>query len=101
MSYLSFFWSMLSKFKYVIVLAAIVFVNVFADENSFINRRDRQAHIARMEHEIDSIKQVYQRDSCNLDLLLNSKQELERIARETYHMHRPDEDVFIIPSTKK
>lgn len=91
---------MLSKFKYVIVLAAILFVNIFADENSLMNRRDRKAHIARMEQEIDSIKLVYLRDSCNLELLINSKQELERIARETYHMHRPDEDVFIIPSAQ-
>ncbi len=98
MSKLTFVWNVIGRFKYLLVIGIVVLVVGFADENSCTRRKERQNHMREMRAEIDSLKKVHDEDSASLDLLVSSREEAERIGRETYFMHRSDEDVFIVPN---
>lgn len=81
--------------KYVITLFIIVLVVGFVDENSLWNRRGRTQEIAALREEIDELKAKYEEDTRRLNSL-GDYDCVERLAREKYLMHRPDEDVYII-----
>lgn len=87
-----------SYIKYVITLFVIVLMVGFVDENSLWNRRGRTSEIARLQTEIDALKAKYEEDTRRLNSL-NEYESVERLAREKYLMHRPDEDVYIIRFT--
>lgn len=81
--------------KYVVTLSVIVLVVGFLDENSLWNRRGRTEEIATLQAEIDALKVKYYEDTEKLNSM-NDYDCVERLAREKYLMHRPDEDVYII-----
>ena len=81
--------------KYFITLFIIVLVVGFVDDNSLWNRRGRTEEIARLQKEIDEYKTKYEEDTRKLNSL-DDYECMERLAREKYLMHRPDEDIYII-----
>lgn len=72
---------------------ALLFVD---DETSITRTRNYDAQIAQLHKDIKQAKdsaEFYRR--ARLDLQTNAE-DLERVAREKYHMQRPTEDVYII-----
>lgn len=78
-----------------IAVAYIVFV-LFFNENSYFKSMEYQAEIDRLEAEIKENNDTmlyYRRLNSSLS---SSREELERIVREEYHMQRPNEDVYVV-----
>ena len=100
MKSLSSIWQHLRRLKYVVVLAFIVLINGFLDENSFWNARLRRERIAVLQNELRLLRQKYEEDTRRYEML-SQRHELERVAREKYHMKRADEDIFVIYDAEK
>ena len=100
MKSLSMIWKHLRRLKYVVVLAFIVLINGFLDENSFWNARLRRERIAVLQNELRLLRQKYEEDTRRYEML-SQRHELERVAREKYHMKRADEDIFVIYDAEK
>ena len=92
MKSLSTIWKHLRRLKYVVVLAL--------DENSFWNARLRRERIAVLQNELRLLRQKYEEDTRRYEML-SQRHELERVAREKYHMKRADEDIFVIYDAEK
>lgn len=79
----------------VVVLITILFV-CFIDANSIWERHYRWENISNMKAEINELKESYEDNTRQLELLKTSPNRVEQIARERYYMTREDEDLFII-----
>ena len=89
-------WSAICRFKYWVVLAIIVLIVGFADDNSYWNRHKRQVVLSQLSEEIASYKAQYESDDKRLKELEENPIALEKLAREKYHMKRDNEDLFIV-----
>lgn len=63
--------------------------NFFAQQNVRAQINELKADKVFYQQEIKSIDYAY-------DRILEDREELERYAREEYHMHRSNEDVFVL-----
>ena len=63
--------------------------NFFAQQNVHTQIDELKADKIFYQQEIKSIDYAY-------DKMLEDREELERFAREEYHMHRSNEDVFVL-----
>ena len=79
--------------KYLIALIFFGVWMVFLDKNNLIKQFEYRSSIQVLKAE----KQFYttQMDSIRKQLWI-IENETERFARETYFMHRPDEEVFLV-----
>ncbi|MCR4921663.1 MAG: septum formation initiator family protein [Bacteroidaceae bacterium] len=89
-------WSAICRFKYGVVLAIIVLIVGFADDNSYWNRHKRQLVLSQLSEEIANYKAQYEDDDKRLKELDENPIALEKLAREKYHMKRDNEDLFIV-----
>jgi len=96
MSTLQRIYHVLGRLKYWVVIIGIILVNGFLDENSFYMRHKRLSEIDQLRNEIAMLKERYQRDDERLQELNTNPKVVESLAREKYHMKRPNEDVFVI-----
>lgn len=96
MSTLQRIYHVLGRLKYWVVIIGIILVNGFLDENSFYMRHKRLAEIDQLRNEIAMLKERYQQDDERLQELNTNPKAVETLAREKYHMKRPNEDVFVI-----
>ncbi len=82
--------------KYLITTILFLAWIVFFDENSIVyhqkQRRQLRELIEQKEYYINQIAS----DKQKLEDLKSGKEELEKFAREQYHMSKPDEEVFIV-----
>lgn len=82
--------------KYFITSVLFLAWLIFFDENSIIaHQKDKQRLkelIQQKEYYIERIAS----DNQKLEDLKSGKEELEKFAREQYHMSKPDEDIFIV-----
>jgi cell division protein FtsB len=87
----------LKPFKNIYVVVLIVFVvwMLFFDAHSFIFHRELNAEINELEYQKEHYKQEIERDSKAIKGL-STEEGIERMARETYYMKKPNEDIFII-----
>jgi len=81
--------------KYVIVLVLFIVWMGFFDENSFINQRELDNEIDKLENANEYYKNQIDEDQNIIDNL-NDPDSLEKYAREEYKMKRENEDIFII-----
>lgn len=88
-------WFRIISNKYILVLSVFIVWMLFLDSNSWLIHRE-------LNHEIDEIKanrayyiKQIKKDKQTLEELDDSI-EIERFARETYFMKRPNEDIYII-----
>ncbi len=81
--------------KYVIVLVLFAVWMGFFDENSFINQRELDEEIDKLENANEYYKKQIDADQNIIDNL-NDPDSLEKYAREEYKMKRENEDIFII-----
>lgn len=89
-------WSYLARHKYIItIVIGILLVGVF-DENSFRKYFVLKMRLSEVEEELKVFEDKYLQDSLKLSALDANHKGVERIARETYYMKRPNEDVFVL-----
>ena len=81
-----------------LVCAAVVLLLFFNDETSLTRSREYDARIAKLKREIKEATDsaAFYRESRHA--LLTNSEELEQVARESYNMQRPSEDVYVIES---
>ncbi len=81
--------------KYVIVLVLFVVWMIFIDENSYINHRELNKEIDKLENANEYYKEQIEEDKKIIDNL-NDPDSLEKYARENYKMKKENEDIYII-----
>ena len=81
--------------KYVIVISIFIVWMVFFDENSFINHREFNKEIEKLENEKKYYNSEIKKDK-ELIKKLDDKEQLEKFAREVYHMKKENEEIYLI-----
>ncbi len=92
------FWQTLRKYlinKYAIALFVFALVLLFVGDNSLIQCIKRAKQIRAMQEQLDETR-VEISESQSLLENLGNIDSLERFAREQYHMHAPNEDVYLV-----
>jgi len=85
--------------KYVLTIAIFATVLTFCGEQSVLNRIQRAHEISEKEEELKEYREGIRRANDQIDRLNESTENLERFAREQYHMHADNEDVYIVDET--
>ena len=81
--------------KYVLILATFIVWMVFFDENSYLNHREFNKEIEKLNSEKEYYKSEIKKDDA-LIKNLDDQEELEKFAREEYKMKKENEDIYII-----
>ena len=81
--------------KYVIVLLVFLVWMFFFDENSFLNHRELDKEIDKLEKDNTYYREQIEGDKTVIDNL-NDPDSLEKYAREEYKMKRENEEIFLI-----
>ena len=81
--------------RYVIILSIFIVWMVFFDENSFLNHREFNKEIKKLNNEKEYYKKEIKEDKELIDKL-NDNEELEKFAREEYKMKKENEEIYII-----
>ncbi len=81
--------------KYVVVLLVFLVWMLFFDENSFLNHRELDKEIDKLEKDNDYYREQIEGDKKIIDNL-NDPDSLEKYAREEYKMKRENEEIFLI-----
>ncbi len=79
-----------------IIIALVVILLFFNEDTSLSLNRKYDAEINYLRKEIQKCKDSTRYYNDKYNALLTNKDDLEKVAREQYNMHRNDEDVFII-----
>ncbi len=87
----------LKPFKNLYILALIVFAiwMLFFDTHSYLLHRELNEEIDDLENEKEYYKNEMAKDQKAIKELSTEKG-VEKTARETYYMKKPDEEIFII-----
>lgn len=85
------------------LIAIVLFLTwiVFFDENSFVAHTETKQQLHDLNDHRQYFKERISSDKQKLQDLNAGKEELEKFAREQYHMSKPDEDVFIVVEESK
>lgn len=81
--------------KYVIILLFFIVWMLFFDENSYINHRELNNDIDKLENANEYYKSEIEGDSKIIENL-KDPDSLEKYAREEYKMKKENEEIFII-----
>lgn len=81
--------------RYVLILITFIIWMVFFDENSWINHREFNIEIKKLEKEKEYYNLEIKGDK-ELIKNLDDKEELEKFAREEYKMKKENEEIYII-----
>ena len=81
--------------RYVIILSIFIVWMVFFDENSFLNHREFNKEIKKLNNEKEYYEREIKQDNELIDKL-NDDEELEKFAREEYKMKKENEEIYII-----
>lgn len=81
--------------KYFIILLLFVIWMMFFDENSYLNHRELNMEIDKLEGANEYYENEIERDSKDIKNL-KDPDSLEKYAREEYKMKKENEDIFII-----
>lgn len=82
--------------KYLIALALFVGFTGFVGEHCVKERIVHKQDIRVLRTTIATEQARFAQDKAELDLLRSDLDEVRRVARESYFMHKTNEDVFII-----
>lgn len=92
-------WNFSRKYlinKYVVTLTVFAVILTFCGEQSLLNRMRRAREIAQKEAELKEYNENIEAANSQIKHLNQSTENLERFAREKYHMHAEGEDVYLI-----
>lgn len=81
--------------KYVLTLLVFGIVFVFVGDQSLLRRIHNARVIHRLEKQRDSYMQEIEEIESDMHALQRTDS-LERFARETYFMHAPNEEVYVV-----
>ncbi len=81
--------------RYVIILLLFIVWMLFFDENSFINHRELDKEIDKLEKSNEYYREQIHNDKKVIDNL-NDPDSLEKYAREEYKMKKENEEIFLI-----
>ena len=95
MSKIHYAWLFMRKHKYIITILLIALIVGVVDQDSYLNRRPRKAHIETLRQEIIDCKQRYEEADRKIRELQSNPEAVAKIARERYLMKRADEDVYV------
>tara|TARA_X000001036_G_C20385190_1_gene686340 strand:- start:20 stop:337 length:318 start_codon:yes stop_codon:yes gene_type:complete len=84
------------KNKYLLTLILFSLWIIFIDDYNLIRQYQLQQDIEKLKEQKSYYLSEIKKDSTELKLLENDKEEQERFAREKFLMKRENEDVFII-----
>tara|TARA_B100001250_G_scaffold267484_1_gene230733 strand:+ start:904 stop:1218 length:315 start_codon:yes stop_codon:yes gene_type:complete len=84
------------KNKYLLTLILFALWIVFLDDYNLIKQYQLQENIEKLKEQKSYYLSEIKKDSTELKLLENNKEEQERFAREKFLMKKENEDVFII-----
>lgn len=79
-----------------LVCGVVVLLLFFNDETSLTRSREYDARIAELQHEIKVATDSAEYYRRARRALLTNTEELEQVARESYNMQRPTEDVYVL-----
>ncbi|MEN8884992.1 MAG: septum formation initiator family protein [Winogradskyella sp.] len=87
----------LKPFKNIYVLVLMVFVTwmLFFDAHSWIFHHELNSDIEELEYQKNHYKNEMAKDNKAIKEL-STEEGIERTARETYYMKKPNEDIYII-----
>lgn len=89
-------WNYIKRHKYAVTIGLFLLVICITDENNVIKRLQHRRQIHELKREIAVYEEIRDKSVKGLQELANDSNNLERIARERYGMHLPNEEVFII-----
>ncbi|HOA46517.1 MAG TPA: septum formation initiator family protein [Chitinophagales bacterium] len=95
----SLFWKYLKYAvtnKYLIVVLVFVVYCLFFDQHNWVKRAKNRYKIAELESDINYYKEKIADDNKQMQKYSSGTEELEKMARETYFMKCPEEEVFVI-----
>jgi len=81
--------------RYVIILSIFIVWMLFFDKNSIINHRELNKEINKLKSERDYLDNEIKQDN-ELIKKLENKDDLEKFAREEYHMKKENEEIYLI-----
>lgn len=81
--------------RYVIIISIFIVWMLFFDENSFLNHREFNKEINKLKSEQEYLNNEIKQDKELINKLKN-KEELEKFAREEYHMKKENEEIYLI-----
>ncbi|MEN8125820.1 MAG: septum formation initiator family protein [Bacteroidota bacterium] len=81
--------------KYFLILMIFVVWMLFFDENSFLNHRELDKELNKLEKSIDYYQKEIDADNKIISNLKNPDS-LEKFAREEYKMKKKNEEIYII-----
>ena len=82
----------IGRHKYFFVIVFFLLLIVVLDDNCILIRMERRERMAQMKATIAQYQKEYEQDSKALNEL-NDHHQLEKLARERYHMKRDGEDL--------
>lgn len=88
--------SKMFSYKYFIAIILFLAWIIFFDENSIVAHQKNKRQLKELTHQKIYYKERIISDRQKLEDLKSGVENLEKFAREQYHMSKPDEDVFIV-----
>lgn len=89
-------WAAIKRHKYAVTIGVFLLIICVTDQNNLLKRLQHRRQIHELEREIDYYTTMRDKSMKGLQELANDSNNLERIAREKYGMHLPNEEIFII-----
>ncbi len=91
-----FFFRVLSRFKYYIVITVGVLLVVFLDKNSIMQSFAYKAEITDLKEEIRKYTEQFRSDSATVVKLKRDPKAIRDIARKQYYMKEDNEEIFVL-----
>jgi cell division protein DivIC len=88
--------SKMFSYKYLIAIVLFLAWIIFFDENSIVAHQKNKRQLKELTQQKIYYKERIVSDKQKLEDLKSGVENLEKFAREQYHMSKPDEDVFIV-----
>lgn len=88
-------WFKIMTNMYVMVLTAFMIWMIFFDTNSLLIHNELKKEIEKLEKTQDFLKKEIAKDK-EIIKKLNSKDQLEKFAREEYYLKKKNEEIFLI-----
>lgn len=86
----------IKRHKYTVTVVGFLLIICFLDQNNLMLRLQHRRQIRELKSEIEQYEAMRNESIRGLQELANDSNNIERIAREKYGMHLPNEEVFII-----
>ncbi|MBE6291400.1 MAG: septum formation initiator family protein [Bacteroidales bacterium] len=90
------FFGRIGRYKYVVTIVIFLLIICFLDQNNLMLRWRHRVQRISLQKEIEYYEGVRDSSLQGLRQLEKDSVNMERIAREKYGMHLPDEEIFII-----